>query len=239
MYRRSYLKGVATVAGAGAAGCLGRSDSTSTVALPEPDRQYSSSDLPYPAWGERIPDVTVPAPIEDRTVTLRDVGKPQLLTYFYSYCGTVCPVLISTMRSVQTHALNNGYRDAVEFFPLTFDPARDDADRLRRYGSQMNVDMDAGNWHFLRPASEARAEEVISDGFGVAFSKETSGSGDGTDGNDSNDGGGDGHDGEGYMFVHTAITHLVNGDGYVERAYRTKSPDADRIIADLKDVRNA
>lgn len=239
MYRRSYLGAVAAVGVASAAGCLGRSDSTPNVALPEPDRDYSSSDLPYPAWGERIPDVTVPSPLEDREVSLRSVGNPQLLTYFYSYCGTVCPVLISTMRNVQTHALNNGYGDQIECHPLTFDPARDDANRLRRYASQMNVDMNAGNWHFLRPESAARAEAVITDGFGVAFEKTTSGSESGTDGNSTQDGSGGGHDGEGYMFVHTAMTHLVNGDGYVERAYRSKSPDAEGIIADLKELRNA
>lgn len=222
MQRRAYLSGIATLGATSVAGCLGLTDSNPNVALAEPDRQFKSSDVPYPAWGEKIPDVTVPAPLENRRVTLSAVERPRLLTFFYSYCNTVCPVLVSTMRNVQTHALNNGYGDQVEFFPITFDPARDTADRLRQYAEKMNVAADAGNWHFLRPQSKDRARHVIQEQFGVAFSKR--------DRNPKQ---------EGYMFIHTPMTLLLNADDYVERAYRTKSPNAEQIIADLKKVRNA
>ncbi|MFB6161113.1 MAG: SCO family protein [Haloferacaceae archaeon] len=221
MERRTYLRGAATLGAAGVAGCLGLTDANPDVALDEPDRQFESSDVPYPAWGERLPDVTLPAPVEDREVSLRDVEKPRLLTFFYSYCNTVCPVLISTMRNVQTHALNNGYGDGVEFLPVTFDPERDDAERLAEYASKMNVDADAGNWHFLRPQSPDRAKRVVTDEFGVAFERTHP------------------EDMERYMFTHSALTVLANADGYVERAYATKSPDAERIVADLETVRNA
>jgi protein SCO1/2 len=32
---------------------------------------------------------------------------------------------------------------------------------------------------------------------------------------------------------------LVNAEGYVERAYRTKTPDPETIVADLAEVRRA
>jgi protein SCO1/2 len=41
------------------------------------------------------------------------------------------------------------------------------------------------------------------------------------------------------MFTHSALTLLVNSNGYVERAYRTKSPDQEEVIADLRTVREA
>lgn len=220
MQRRTYLRVAATVGTAGVAGCLG-GGANPDVALPEPDRQFESADLPYPAWGQRVPDVTLPAPLEDRQVAVREVDRPQLLTFFYSHCNTVCPTLIAALRNVQTHALENGYGDAVAFQPVTFDPQRDDAARLRTYAEQMNVAADAGNWQFLRPASPERAKAVVQEQFGVNFQRTHP------------------EDMEMYMFTHAALTLLVNDDGYVERAYRTKQPDPGTMIDDLATVRGA
>lgn len=231
MQRRTYLRGVATLPVAGVAGCLGSGGAASNVALPEPDRQFESSDVPYPAWGEQLPDVTVPAPLEDREVSVRAVGEPTVMTFFYSMCPSVCPLLISAVRQVQTDALENGYGDAVTFLPVTFDPARDDAQRLREYAEKMDVDTDAGNWHFLRPASEARAKDVVQEQFGVAFQKGSPQASSATNDTD--------HDHGAYEFTHSALTLLVNGEGYVERAYRTQSPDPNAIVDDLATVRNA
>ena len=225
MNRRAFLKTAGTVGAiSSVAGCLGSSDNTDSndeVVLGEPDRQFQSSDVPYPAWGEQIPDVTVPAAGESREVSLREVAEPSLLTFFYSHCQTVCPVLISTQRNIQAHAENNGYGDAVSFFPMTFDPARDTADRLQTYAEEMSVDADNENWSFLRPASRERAKTVVDEGFGVAFQRTEP------------------EDMEMYMFTHSALTLLVNADGFVERAYRSQSPDEETIISDLETVRNA
>jgi len=225
MHRRTLLRSVGAVgATGGIAGCLGSlgiGDSNTDVVLGEPDRQFDSSDVPYPAWGQRIPDVTLPAPVESREVNLRDVERASLLTFFYSHCNTVCPVLISTQRNVQAHAQNNGYASDVAFFPVTFDPARDTADRLQTYADEMNVDAAAENWHFLRPASADRAKDVVQDQFGVGFERT------------------DPEEMDMYMFAHSALTLLVNADGFVERAYRSKSPDEETIIDGLETVRNA
>ncbi|WP_277543578.1 SCO family protein [Haloarcula laminariae] len=225
MHRRTFLRSTGSLgAVSGVAGCLGSvglGDSNPDVVLGEPDREFDSSDVPYPAWGEQIPDVTVPAPIESQKIRLRDVEQPSLLTFFFSHCQTVCPVLISTQRNIQAHAQNNGYGDAVSFFPVTFDPARDTAERLQTYADEMNVDTDNENWYFLRPASKDRAKDVIQDQFGVAFQRTEP------------------EDMDMYMFTHSALTLLVNADGFVERAYRSKSPDEQTIISDLKTVRNA
>lgn len=221
--RRAFLRSTAGVAAVGAvAGCLGviGGDGSPTV-LSEPDRQYDSEDLPYPAWGERVPDVTVSAALSDRAVATRDVSKPALYTFFYSHCNTVCPVLISTMRNVQTHASNEGYADEVSLLPVTFDPERDTADRLREYAGEMNVDVDADNWTFLRPSDPERAAAVATDEFGVVFERSHP------------------EDMDMYMFTHSALTFLVNGDGYVERAYRSQAPNEDQILADLEQVREA
>jgi protein SCO1/2 len=219
MYRREYLRtlGATGALAGGVAGCLGGGNPNTT--LGEPDREYDSEDVQFPAWGQQVPDVTLPAPLSGTDVSVRDVDTPALLTFFYSYCNTVCPVLISTLRDVQTHALNEGYGDEVSIYPVTFDPERDDAARLREYGEKMHVDVDAGNWQFLRPAGKDRAKTVVTDEFGVFFERTHP------------------EKMDRYMFNHAAMTLLVNGNGYVERAYRTQSPDEQQIIADLKKVR--
>jgi protein SCO1/2 len=221
MDRRTYLRGVA-VGGVGVtAGCLGGSGDPNTM-LDEPDRPsgVESEDLSYPAWGERIPDVSFPDTVNGERVTLRDVDRPALLTFFYSNCASVCPRLIGALREVQIHSVTNDYADAVGFYPITFDPARDTDERLREYGEQMNVDTSVGNWHFLRPATPERARTVLPEEFGFRFQRTEPA------------------DMEQYMFTHIGLVLLVNGDGYVERAYRNSEGQESRYIADLKAVRN-
>lgn len=115
--------------------------------------------------------MTLPAPLDDRDVSLHSVEKPQLLTFFYTSCPTVCPVLIAAMGTVQSHALENGYGDQIAFLPITSDPVRDTPTTLRQYGRKTSVDADASNWHFLRPTSDQRAKWVVRSQFGVSFQK--------------------------------------------------------------------
>jgi protein SCO1/2 len=221
MKRRMFLGSLAAAGTAGTlGGCLGlASDSHPNVTLGKPDTKYSDVELPYRQWGERLPDVTVPSPIESREISVRNADTPTLFTFFFSHCQTVCPVLVSTLRQVQAHALKNGYGSEITFLPITFDPARDDAKRLRAYAQQMNIAYKADNWHFLRPSSKKRAKQVIQEKFGVMFDKQNKGQK------------------PGYMFIHTPLTILANADGYVERSYKTKSPSQQKIIDDLKKIR--
>jgi protein SCO1/2 len=218
MQRRAYLRSAGVAVPVAAAGCLGALDGNPDVVLPEPDRPFDSEDVAYPAWGERAPDVTIPAPLDGGSFELRAGSRPYLSTFFYSHCNSVCPVLVSRMRAVQRRALEDGYCGDVAFLPVTFDPERDDADQLSAWADQLNVDADAPCWHFLRPQSRERARDVVEGEFGVAFERTEP------------------EDGDGYMFTHTALTLLVNADGYVERAYRTKAPDVDQVTADLQRV---
>jgi protein SCO1/2 len=221
MNRRMFLGSLAAVGTVGTlGGCLGvLGDPHPNVTLGKPDREHPQFDPQYPIWSDRLPNVTLPAPIESRDVSLQNVETPTLFTFFFSHCKTVCPVLISTLRQVQTHALNNGYIDNVTFFPITFDPTRDDAKRLQTYAQEMHIDLDA-HWHFLRPPSKHQAKQVIQGKFGVTFDKQNPKP-----------------KSPGYQFTHTPLTLLVNANGYVERAYRTKSPSQQTIIDDLKEVR--
>jgi len=220
MNRRTFLRGAAGAGLAGTAGCLGFGASNPDVVLSEPELEYTSEELPYPAWGQQVPDVTLPDPIGGGQVSTRSVETPALYTFFYSHCNSICPVLIHSMRNVQTHSIEAGYADEVVFAPVTFDPERDTAERLTTYADDMNVALNADNWQFLRPESAERAKATVDAQFGVSFERTHP------------------DDMDSYMFTHLAMTYLVNADGYVERAYRTGSPDPERLIDDLETVRN-
>jgi protein SCO1/2 len=225
MNRRAFLAGGAALGTAATGGCLGTlgiGDRNPNVVLGKPERtaDVASEDLPYPAWGQRIPDVTLPAPLAGRSVSFRDVDRPFLTTFFFANCMTTCPLLLSALREVQVHSVQEGYADGVAFYPITFDPERDDEEALRAELEQFNVDFEAGNWQFLRPEDEAHAKATVTDEFGVAFQRQRI-----EDGPD--------------MFVHIGLILLVNADGYVERAYQSQQPDEKRLIDDLGRVRAA
>lgn len=223
MNRRELLTSAGAIGSVAVAGCLGTitgGGSNSNVVLEKPDRRFESSDVAYPAWGQQVPDVTVPAVHDSQQVPLQDVEGPALITFFYSHCKTVCPVLVSTLRYIQVQAQKNGYSDSVSFLPVTFDPARDTAKRLQTYANKRNIPLEDESWQFLRPSSKTNAKTVVSDQFGVHFERTEP------------------ENMDMYMFTHTSLTLLVN-DGYVERAYNTDTPDKKRILEDLKTVRNA
>lgn len=221
MDRRTYL-GALGAAGLGVtAGCLGSGGNPNTT-LGEPDRPegLTSEALAYPAWGEQVPDVTLPDPLTDERIDLRGVDRPAFVSFFYSNCMSVCPRLVSALREVQIHSVENGYADDVGFYPITFDPQRDTAATLREYAGRMNVDMGAGNWHFLRPEGRERAKAVLESEFGFAFERTHP------------------DDMDRYMFTHIGLVLLVNADGYVERAYRGQEGTEGRYIEDLETVRS-
>ena len=226
MDRRTFLRGAGGAAAAtGLAGCLGGVGvlgGNPDVVLPEPDRRFDSEDVSYPAWGERVPDLAVPDAETGDPVRLRAIPEPHFHTFFFANCMTLCPILEGRLREVQIHSVSEGYADEVGFYPITFDPERDTPERLRREAEELNVDQSAGNWRFLRPGTPAEAERVVTDGFGIAF--ERAGEMDGK-----------------YMFNHIGLILLVNGDGYVERAYQVGGdggPPERELVRDLRRVRN-
>ncbi|MFC6726658.1 SCO family protein, partial [Halobium palmae] len=183
-----------------------------------PDDHRPEVDLPYPTWGEPMPDVSFRDPLADERVRLAETGRPTFVTFFFTRCETVCPGLVGALRNVQTAAVNGGYAEDVRFLPVSFDPERDDAERFRAYAGEMNVSLDAGDWRFLRPEGVDAAEAKINGEFGIGFEKAST-------------------EGDGYMFNHLPLVLLANADGYVERAYTGASPNPRTLREDLKEVR--
>jgi protein SCO1/2 len=223
--RRTVLRAAgATALGAGLAGCtdvFSTGDSGNDDVVLGPPKNYERRkdlDLPYPTYGEEVPEVTVPAPFQDRTLSTREfVGERHaMLTFVYTSCVTVCIGLTNTLRHVQADSVSEEYTEEMAFMPMTFDPKHDTESVLRSYCKDHGINFEAGNWYFLRPESPKQARTVVSDTFGVAYQR--------------------GEDMEGRHFTHSSLILLVNKDGYVERAYNGEPPSPDTAIDDARTV---
>ncbi|MEZ3162968.1 SCO family protein [Halorubrum sp. RMP-47] len=232
MDRRHFLRSLAatgTAAGAtataGCAGVLGDSgplgDDDGTVLGPP---EQTRGEPVHPIHGDEMPEFTVPDPIsgEEISTAAFEGERAFLWTSFYTNCPDgVCPALILRLRRVQEVAAEEGFGDEAAFLPLTFDPERDTADMLREYAAQRGVDLDAGNWHFLRPESYEAGVELMDENFGLKIEK--------TDA--------EGYENLEYAFPHYGLILLVNERGIVERSYpRGPATDVERIVDDFRRV---
>jgi protein SCO1/2 len=141
---------------------------------------------------------------------------------FYTNCPDgMCPALILRLRRAQERAAEAGYSDNSAFLALTFDPERDTADVLETYAAQQGVDLDAGNWHFLRPETFEGGAELIEEQFGLVIEKQPA----------------DDYESLEYVFPHYNLILLANADGVVERAYPNgATADVSRVVDDFETV---
>ena len=225
MHRRRYLQSIAAAGTtASVAGCLGvltESGAEGTVLGPP---EQDLSEAAHPSYGDEMPEFTVPDPITGEDISTADFeGERTILwTSFYTNCPDgVCPALILRLRRAQEVAAEGGYGDAAAFLAHTFDPERDTADVLRDYARQQGVDLDAGNWHFLRPESYEAGQELLEEQFGLVIEKRPA----------------EGLENLEYQFPHYGLILLVNERGIVERAYPNGvSVDVETVENDFEQV---
>ncbi|WP_336328459.1 SCO family protein [Halovenus sp. HT40] len=251
MDRRAYLQASLVTSGVALTGCLSSvtgsdEEENENTVLDPPEREYDVDPeaLAYPAYGQALPEATLPSPLHDTEISTREFvdSRETLVTFVFTRCGGPCPALTSTLARVQADAGTDGYSDSVALMPITFDPEYDTPDRLREFSTINGADPTAENWQFLRPESEQRAKEVVGSRgqFGVGF-EEVSPEGGGHGGGDRTGPNGEvlppDEEGENTMFAHTILMLLVNRDGYVERAYTPQPPRPDIVLGDLASVR--
>ena len=219
----------AAAVGASLAGCaglpIGSTGAGENVVLDPPENYetLAEGDLPYPIHGEKLPEVSVPAPRHDREVSTREfVGdRHVMLTFVFTRCSMTCPALTANLVQVQTESVAEGFAGELAFLPVTFDPEHDTAAELESYGEARGVDWDAGNWWFLRPEGEGRAREVVTDTFGVTYEYVPA----------------EDREAENMAYVHTNTILLANADGYVERAYTGRPPNPADVVDDVRTLR--
>lgn len=98
----------------------------------------------------------IAAPLTDhngRVFTLKEhLGRPVLVSMFYSTCQFVCPMLIDTMALTQK-ALTPHERAQLDLLLITFDPERDDVRKLKSIAVSREVD--SHEWTLARTDSSS------------------------------------------------------------------------------------
>lgn len=82
-------------------------------------------------------------------------GQPLLVSMFYTSCEMVCPMIFETVH-MTLKALPPAERDAMKVLMVSFDPARDTVEVLKKTAQQRQCDK---RWTLARP-DEATARKI-------------------------------------------------------------------------------
>jgi protein SCO1/2 len=87
---------------------------------------------------------------EGKMISLDDVrGKVFVAEYFFTTCGTICPIMNQQMQRVaQAYATENDFR----ILSFTVDPKTDTVEQMKRYATAHGAD--AKKWYFLTGTQE-------------------------------------------------------------------------------------
>jgi protein SCO1/2 len=99
-----------------------------------------------------LPDVTL---IRDdgRKVLLKneiDDGRPVVLTFIYTACTSICPVITQTLAELQSEL--GAQRDKVHLMSITIDPEHDTPARLKEYAAKFGA---GPEWQYYSGTVEA------------------------------------------------------------------------------------
>ncbi len=134
------------------------------------------------------------------------VGKIVLLTFLYTTCPDVCPLVTISMGSVQK-GLSPKERESVYLLSVTTDPEIDKPEILKAYGERHQVDFT--NWSLL--TGNIQQLVLIWKAFGIKVLKKARG-----------------------LVSHTSLTALMDKKGVVRIIYAGTAPDAKVILKDLR-----
>lgn len=112
---------------------------------------------PEPAWKKTIARYELPDVILQRAdgagVRLRreiDDGRPVLLSFVFTSCTTICPVLSRTFAGIQSRL--GADRDRVHMVSVSIDPEHDTPARLLEYAERYGA---GPQWSFYTGSAEA------------------------------------------------------------------------------------
>ncbi len=153
-----------------------------------------------------IPDFSLTAqngePLEFKTLR----GKIVLITFLYTTCPDVCPLVTVSMQSVQKD-LSPKERESVYLLSVTTDPEIDKPEILKSYGERHQVDFT--NWSLL--TGNVQQLVLLWKAFGIKVLRKARG-----------------------LVSHTSLTALMDGKGVMRYVYHGTAPDPKVILEDLR-----
>jgi protein SCO1 len=172
----------------------------------------STSLVAHEAGGDKRLPVIGPAPPftltsqDGKPLTLADLrGKVVALTFIYTECPDICPMLTQKMVDVQDE-LGPRFGSKITFVSISLDPEHDTPEVLKDYARFWGTKPEG--WSFLTGSLEAIRE--VTRGYGVFFAKTEDGS-----------------------VEHSQLTTLVDADGQMRVQYLGARFDPEEFRRDL------
>ncbi|NID10399.1 SCO family protein [Fibrella aestuarina] len=139
-------------------------------------------------------------------------GKIHVADFFFTRCGTICPILQSSLSRVQEIFKE---RDDLAFLSYSVDPENDKPKQLKAYAKKVGAK--AGTWYFLT-GDKAQIYNLAQRGYflpvvdhGVSYGKPDE------------------------TFIHSEKLVLVDKEGIIRGFYDgTDKKDVDRLIAEIR-----
>lgn len=152
-----------------------------------------------------------------RTSELR--GKAWVVSFFFTNCSGVCPLITSRMAALRDSLAADGLLgERVRLVSISVDPARDTVAALAGYASRYG-DTPSSEWAFLTGSPPDSVRRLIQDGFKVTAHLPPEAA----------------EAAEGYQVQHTPRVELVDRRGRVRGAYDLTEPGSlTRLRADLQ-----
>jgi len=161
-------------------------------------------DERLPTIGQ-APDFTLVSQ-DNLQVSLHDFrGKVVAVSFIYTYCTDVCPMLTAHMASVQ-EKLGSAFGPKIAFVSITVDPERDTPDVLKEYSQSFGADLKG--WSFL--TGDPAVVHEVGRKYGVIAKKAANGDVD-----------------------HTLLTSLVDPNGMLRVQYLGVRFDLEEFRDDL------
>ena len=161
-------------------------------------------DERLPTIGQ-APDFTLVSQDNVR-VSLHDFrGKVVAVSFIYTYCTDVCPMLTANMASVQ-EKLGPAFGPEIAFVSITVDPERDTPEVLKEYAQNFGADLKA--WSFL--TGDPAVVHEVGRKYGIIARKAANGDVD-----------------------HTLLTSLVDPNGILRVQYLGVRFDLEEFRGDL------
>ena len=143
---------------------------------------------------------------DSKPMSLGDMrGKVVAVTFIYTGCPDICPLLTQKMVDVQ-EALGETFGAKIAFVSITLDPQRDTPEVLKDYAQFWGAKLDG--WAFLTGSLEAVRD--VTRRYGVFFAKKEDGS-----------------------VEHSQLTTLVDAEGQIRVQYLGARFDPEEFRRDL------
>jgi protein SCO1/2 len=133
-------------------------------------------------------------------------GKVVILSFIYTTCPDVCPLITSSLRLVQKE-LSPEEQRTVFFLSVTTDPEVDRPKVLKSYAERYKVDF--STWSFL--TGDVPALAAVWKNFGVKVEGKARG-----------------------LVNHTSLTAVIDGKGTMRFVHTGASPDHTRVLREVR-----